>query len=200
LLEALSAKQAEVDFAKGWILQLQATMVLQRLYCGRVRRQLAAKEIKEGVRAKKKGGKLLGDGLPHLLTDDEFFEKVKAHWEAAEAAEVEREARKQQRQDQATEVENWKKQEEERKKRNQGLEVKWKGAVEEWERRKAEAKASGRKIKDWSLENPRPKKNDPEFKQEGAIPKPVLKKRVAAVADELNEEEFDVEDTTDNEE
>jgi hypothetical protein len=33
LLEIVDTKQAHVDFLKGQVLQLQATMVLQWLYC-----------------------------------------------------------------------------------------------------------------------------------------------------------------------
>jgi len=67
-------------------MQLQVTMVLQRLYCARIRWQLNAKEVKDDQKGKK-GGRLLGDGLPHLLMDNEFYERIKAHWEAVEVAE-----------------------------------------------------------------------------------------------------------------
>jgi len=67
-------------------MQLQATMVLQWLYCACVQWQLNAKEVKDNQKGKK-GGRLLGDGLPHLLTDNEFYERIKAHWEVVEAAE-----------------------------------------------------------------------------------------------------------------
>jgi len=54
---------------------------------------------------------LLGDGLPHLLTDDEFYERIKAHWEAVEMAELEQETQKRQWMDLVAEVENWKRDE-----------------------------------------------------------------------------------------
>ena len=97
------ATQAEADFSKGCMLQLQAAMVLQWLYCGHVRWQLGAKELK--AKKGKNAGKLLGDGLPHLLTDNEFFEKVNGHWEAVEAVEKVRETRKEQKQTWVAKVE-----------------------------------------------------------------------------------------------
>ncbi|KIL56474.1 hypothetical protein M378DRAFT_1034675 [Amanita muscaria Koide BX008] len=199
LREALLAKQAQIDFLKGQVLQQQATMVLQRLYCARVRRQLAAKERKVDKNGKK-GGKLLGDGLPHLLTDDEFYERIKAHWEAVEVAELEQAARKQKKLDLAAELESWKKDEAERKKRNKDLDALWKTAIADWETRKAGVKASSGKIKDWMQENPRPKKSDPEFKQEKAIPKPKLRKSVAMIEQESDGEEFESPDVSDDEE
>ena len=120
LMEALLEKQAQIDFLKG--------RVLQQLYCARVRRQLAAKEVKSDQNGKK-CERLLEDGLPHLLTDDEFFERIKAHWEAVEAAELEQERQKQKKLDLAAELENWKKDEAERKKRNKELDDLWKTAI-----------------------------------------------------------------------
>jgi hypothetical protein len=105
LTEALLAKQAQIDFLKGWVLQQQVTMVLQHLYCAHVQCQLAAKEVKSDQNGKK-GRRLLEDRLPHLLTDDEFFERIKAHWEAVEAAELKQERQKQKKLDLAAELEN----------------------------------------------------------------------------------------------
>jgi hypothetical protein len=75
----------------------------------------------------------------------------------------------------------------------------WKTAIAHWETRKAEVKASGRKIKDWMQKNPRPKKSDPEFKQEKAIPKPKLQKSVTTVKDESDGEEFNSPEVSDDE-
>jgi len=110
LRKVLLAKEAQVNLLKGQVLQLQATMVLQRLYCAHVRWQLVAKEAKNDQKGKKVG-RLLGDGLPHLLTDDEFYERIKAHWEAVEMAELEQETQKRQWMDLVAEVENWKRDE-----------------------------------------------------------------------------------------
>lgn len=172
LQEALIAKQSQVDFLKGRVMQLQSIMVLQRMYCGRVRRQLGAKELK-GKKGKK-GGKLHADGLPRLLTDDQFFQLVKEHDEDAAREKAEKAERQKAREDRDLAVEIWKKGEEERKQRNEEKSDAWKAAVAEWELEKAEAKAAGEKVKDWTLENPKPKKNDAEFKAEPAVPRPKL--------------------------
>jgi hypothetical protein len=199
LEEALVKKHAEADILRAQVIHLQSAMVLQRLYCGRVRRQLGAKETKANKKAKK-GGKLLSDGLPHLLTDDDFYERVVAHFEAQEAQDAEKEGWKQKKEDLTAEVEKWEKLEAEQKVRNKELDVRWKAAVEEWETEKKEAKGRGEKIKNWTQDNPKPKKNDPEFRQEKAIPKPKLQKIVAEEEPEQPDvEEFDSEEWCDQE-
>ena len=116
LREALIAKSAEANFFHNRTIQLQASMVLQRLYCARVHCQLQAKEVK--MNAKKSKGRLHGDGLPRVLTDDEFFKKVVAHFKALEEEEAEKEAKKQNKEDLNAEIDEWKRNEEQRKKRN----------------------------------------------------------------------------------
>jgi len=56
------------------------------------------------------------------------------------------------------------------------------------------------KLKDWVLSNPRPKKCNPEFKQEKAAPKPKLPKTAVQAAGELDGEQFDDEEWMDDEE
>ena len=173
LHEALIAKSAEADFFRGQTIQLQAIMVLQRLYCARVHHQLQAREVKtKGGKAK---GRLHGDGLPCILTNDEFFEKVVAHFKALEEEEAEKEAWKQNKEDLNAEIDEWRKNEEQRKKKNLELQEKWEAAERAWKAEKERIKAAGGKIKDWTKENPKPKKTDPEFKQEKEVPKPKLK-------------------------
>jgi len=91
LQEGVTTKQAEADFWKRKVLQLQAMMVLQWLYCGCIHWQLRAKEIKD-LKKGQKGVKSPGrDRESHLkvMTDDEFFKQVKVHQEAVEAVEAE---------------------------------------------------------------------------------------------------------------
>ena len=197
LHEALVAKSAEADFFRGCTIQLQASMVLQRLYCTRVRRQLQAKEVK--MNAKKAKGRLHGDGLPRVLTDDEFFERVVAHFKALEEEEVEREAKKQNKEDLNAEIDEWKRNEEQRKKTNLELQANWETADRAWKVEKDRIKLAGGKIKDWTNENPKPKKSDPQFKQEKAVLKPKLK-RVAVTGIEGSDEEEIVSDWSDEEE
>lgn len=52
---------------------MQSTAVLQKMYCKMLSSQLAAQEEKKLAR---KWEKLVGDGLPRLLTGDEFYHSV----------------------------------------------------------------------------------------------------------------------------
>ncbi|KLO13911.1 hypothetical protein SCHPADRAFT_807334, partial [Schizopora paradoxa] len=61
------------------LLGMQASLVLQNMYCERLRSQLFAKEKKQDL--PKGSGKLASDGLPRCLTDDEFLEEVRAYTE-----------------------------------------------------------------------------------------------------------------------
>lgn len=123
LHEALVAKSAEADFFRARTIQLQAMMVLQQLYCARVHRQLRAQEVKsKGGKAKRR---LCEDGLTRILTDDEFFERVVAHFKALEEEEAEKEARKQNKEDLTAEIDEWRRNEEQRKKNNLELQAKW---------------------------------------------------------------------------
>jgi len=145
----------------------------------RVRCQLQAREVKtKGGKAK---GRLHGNGLPRILTDDEFFEKVVTHFKALEEEEAEKEAQKQKKENLNAEIDEWRKNEGKRKKTNLELQGKWEAAEGAWKAEKERIRVAGGKIKDWTKENPKPKKNDPEFKQEKAVPKPKLKH--VAVAD-----------------
>ncbi|KAG8215289.1 hypothetical protein J3R82DRAFT_8850 [Butyriboletus roseoflavus] len=58
---------------KTQVTDLHAADVLNGIYCNRLHSQLAAREEKEH-NAKKKKGKLMGDGLPKYLTGNEFYQ------------------------------------------------------------------------------------------------------------------------------
>ena len=90
LTQALEVANAQLDMMKGQVLQLQATMVLQCMYCSYVRQQLGAKETKDSKNGGK--GKKLDENLPPLLTGSAFFNRVKQQEAAAEAAEQEHKA------------------------------------------------------------------------------------------------------------
>ncbi|KAF8067611.1 hypothetical protein FPV67DRAFT_1415819 [Lyophyllum atratum] len=172
--EALVVKDAEINFLKGYIMQLQSQMVLQRVYCGRVCRQLMAKEDKAAKKGKK-GGRIAGDGAPRLLTGSAFFKLVADHEAAKEAEAVEKDSRKQKKLEYTAQVAEWTRREGERGKRNEEGVVRWQAAVEDWNTRRQEAKAARLKVKEWEKENPKPKKTAPES-FEKATPKPKMKK------------------------
>lgn len=120
-----------------------AGMVLQRSYCERVRGQLAASERKS---KQQKGQKLMGDGMPRLLTDAEFMQRVADHQDAQLRTEVEKQRRAEDRARYQTDMEAWKKQEEARKQRNEHTKAEWKKRVAEWEAARALAKEEGRRF------------------------------------------------------
>ncbi|KAH7917347.1 hypothetical protein BV22DRAFT_1135484 [Leucogyrophana mollusca] len=82
LQDALRELEWCEENAKRKMIGMQAAAVLQTKYCNRVQSQLATQEKKK---TKKNGTKLVGDGLPHLLTGDIFV----AQWKAAEKARIE---------------------------------------------------------------------------------------------------------------
>jgi hypothetical protein len=67
---------------------LQGAVLLQGCYCDTLQSQLTAQN-----KGKKKG-KLVGDGLPQLLTDQDFIMQVQNHEDAQEQQAVVLETRK----------------------------------------------------------------------------------------------------------
>ncbi|KAI6041987.1 hypothetical protein EDC04DRAFT_2892503 [Pisolithus marmoratus] len=102
--------------AKAALVGMQSTVVLQSLFCGRLSNQLVAQEDKQKEQ-KKRRGKLVGDGLPRLLTGDEFYSRV---------VEFEREER-------AEEMAVWKVAEVEHRERNKARKLAYKVELTTWE-------------------------------------------------------------------
>ncbi|KAI6046734.1 hypothetical protein EDC04DRAFT_2557462 [Pisolithus marmoratus] len=67
--EALHQSLAHEDQYKASTVEMQSVLVLQTMHCNRIMSQLAAHEEKEKEKKKRKG-KLMGDGLPRLLTGE----------------------------------------------------------------------------------------------------------------------------------
>jgi len=178
--DALNAKDSEARFYKSQVTKLQSMMVLQRLYCQRVRRQLNAKEKKD-EKKEKKGGRINGDGLPRLLTSDEFLEVLEVHEAAAEKAERSRLARLDLRAEYEAELEEWEIVERGRKERNIAGLQRFKDASAAWDNERKAAKAKGTKLKDWDKIYPKHKQKD--FVEKG-IPKPKLRKVVTDDGDD----------------
>ncbi|KAG2738869.1 hypothetical protein P692DRAFT_201672883, partial [Suillus brevipes Sb2] len=78
--DALREAYKREDYYKGALYGMQSTAVLQEMYCKTLSSQLAAQEEKKLAR---KWEKLVGDGLPRLLTGDEFYRSVVDHNNAA---------------------------------------------------------------------------------------------------------------------
>jgi hypothetical protein len=146
---------------------LQSATVLQSKYCEEVRSQLAGNEEKK--RGTKKG-RLMGDGLPRLLTNPAFIDRVAEH-EGNQKREVqEKMARKEAREGHKERLQQWKAAMAVRAEENEGLLAEWRLEVEEWEERRSEMKKDG-KTRGWGKAPPRPK-------MAPAIPKPMLRKVV----------------------
>lgn len=77
LLAALRESEVQKQQLRKHCIKLQAASILNELYCGKLRTQLAHQEEKK--RAEKGKGKLMGDGLPCMLTGDDFYKKVVNH-------------------------------------------------------------------------------------------------------------------------
>ncbi|KAG0700691.1 hypothetical protein DFH29DRAFT_1000931 [Suillus ampliporus] len=126
-------------------------------YCDRVCGQLAAQEDKAG---RKRGTRLVGDGLPCILTGDVFVAQVITHENAMEAEAKEKEMRAKRRAEHSEELAQWKIEEIERKERNWTTRAIFEAQKAEWKAEQDLAK----------LEKRRPQWNKPKM---GAIEKPV---------------------------
>lgn len=140
-LQAMLRTALQVNGAQHDVLRmLHASMVLQNGYCERLRGQLVVEERKK---KKKDGGRLLGDGLPHLLSGKDFFGRVEEHEEVAVRAEREQLQRSTEHAVYLAAMEEWKKGEEERKRENEARTAAWKSKVSEWEIARDTARQEG---------------------------------------------------------
>ncbi|KAG0698438.1 hypothetical protein DFH29DRAFT_810327 [Suillus ampliporus] len=138
LLSALCEAESANTALKCRLVELQAANILDELYCSKLRGQLANQELKKC--SKKRGGKLMGDGLPRLLSGDEFYERVvEAETEQRRAVDEKR-TRQQERENRAEALAAWKKLEEERKQENTEQCARYHEALEIWKDEKAKAK------------------------------------------------------------
>ncbi|KAJ7759015.1 hypothetical protein DFH07DRAFT_1024091 [Mycena maculata] len=117
---------------------MQSSLVLNGAYCDVVRGQLAAQEEN---RKKKTKGRLVGDGLPRLLTSAAFVERVIAFHNTAAKKAVELENRKVARVERAAAMAEWKELDTTRKTRNDEIRAQWKIEVLAWEAERDHMKA-----------------------------------------------------------
>jgi hypothetical protein len=127
----MALQDAEIREAvhKGMIRGQQAALVLQALYCTRVRRQLATREKKKI----QKKNKLFGDGLPKLLTGDDFIKLVLENEEVTRQKEADKERRMKLKRKRVESMEVWKQDEDERVRRNKTLLEHWRLEITKWE-------------------------------------------------------------------
>ena len=189
LEERAEVAEAKLMHVNGQLLQAQAAVILQRLYCAKVRQQLDIKEKKKDKQDD--GGRLEGD-LPPLLTSDEQIAQVKRKQDAVKAACKKKAVLIKCTKWLAKAIKQWERADAEHRIRNEGLEAQWKKGVEDWKEERSAAKARGLKLKDWEQTHPCLKKSDPEFKPEPATSKP---KRADYIHEDVGEsegEEFDL--------
>ena len=161
--DALRRSLAREDQYKASTVELQSVLVLQSIHCNRIMGQLAAQEENQNE-GKKKKDKLMGDGMPRLLTGDVFYDQVVEFDKAAADEEAQHENRKKQRESRAEALEIWKEAEKERRERNMIRKEIFKEELEAWEIEKELAKLERRKPR-WGqpkrgkLEKPLPKPN-----------------------------------------
>ncbi|KZP13128.1 hypothetical protein FIBSPDRAFT_687441, partial [Athelia psychrophila] len=176
LFAALLDSEVRAQAQYSRVLELQAAAVLNQMYCDLLRKQLAHKEEEKG---KGKGkGRLVGDGMPRLLTSDKFYERVVEFQAAQERVDREKAARKVARKDRDGVLVQWKEREAARKLRNVAIRDHNRKAVTDWEEAKKAAKAANKPFKD-----PKPKPQ--------AIGSPEPKPSIVVEADAGSGEEFE---------
>jgi hypothetical protein len=137
LVEALRASQAREGEWRSRVQAQQAALVLQGIYCEQTRQQLQANNKEK--QKKKSRERLVGDGLPILLTSDEFSSCVVAHKISRSQDNELRKRRKAAADLYAEECRSWKAAESARVERNNAIRVANAEAVMSWKARKAEA-------------------------------------------------------------
>jgi hypothetical protein len=124
------------------IVNMQSSLVLNGAYCDLVRGQLAAQE--DSKKSKKKG-RLVGDGMPRLLTSNEFVRRVVAFQKTAEDTAVESEKRRVTKAERKEAMTGWRRLEKIRKDENQAIRARWQESVTAWEVERDRAKLAGRR-------------------------------------------------------
>ena len=137
LLAALRESEDQVLALKQRVINLQASNILNKIYCNKLRFQLAYQERKKDSTVR---GKLVGDGMPRLLSGDDFYEKVVefTQWQSDKAER--KDTRKQVKESLREAVELWKKDEILRKEENVAKTERYCTKIRAWEADKTEAK------------------------------------------------------------
>ena len=157
--KALRESQARDIQSKAAMVGMQLTIVLQGLFCERLSSQLAGQEDKQ---KKRKKGQLNGDGLPRLLTGDDFYNCVAEHERTSTIEEAAREAQKKRTNERAGLMDPWKQAEKERLERNNSRQIAFREETALWTEECTQAKDEQRqpgwaKPKLGRLEKPTPK-------------------------------------------
>jgi DDE superfamily endonuclease len=168
--EALAIVPATVNEVHAF--ELQASNILNEAYAERLCAKLAAQEEK---RKKKKSTKLVGDGLPRLLSGDEFYELAQEKEKEMHDIAREKERKKDGRVLYKAAVKEWEAIEQDQRDAKALAATTLKKAVKAWEKKRDSAKAKGTRF---TLIKP---KGGPATK---AAPKPKLKDFLGAAAED----------------
>ncbi|KAK0437076.1 hypothetical protein EV421DRAFT_1715421 [Armillaria borealis] len=126
----LCESQAHEQYWKSRTVDLQSGFVLQELYCKKVRRQLVQKEKRNG---KGRSQQLNRDGMPHLLTSNDFYDRVIDHEETAIREEEEKKAHRDAQESHSKAMALWRKKDDQRKACNKKKMEQWEKDVHLWE-------------------------------------------------------------------
>ncbi|KAJ7468837.1 hypothetical protein B0H11DRAFT_1732033 [Mycena galericulata] len=121
---------------------MQSALVLNGAYCDLVRGQLAAQEESK---KKKRKGRLVGDGMPRLLTSTEFVRRVEAFHKESEVKEAELAKRKATWAERNDGLVKWKALERIRVEENKGIQAIHQADVKAWEEERDRAKLIGKR-------------------------------------------------------
>ncbi|KAH6884021.1 hypothetical protein BKA70DRAFT_1340942 [Coprinopsis sp. MPI-PUGE-AT-0042] len=195
LQEALKEARARSDYWKTRTTHLQSTLVLQQIYCRRLRLQLKAKESK----AEKSSNRMLKNpNLGRVITEEVYYNEVKTQKEAEEAA-TKAKARRKTAEAQCVEaLAVWKVEEAKRVKLNEERKREWEQAKGQWKADKEKAKKQGVKVKDWVLTHLEPKRSDSRYSAISKTPKPTLQQFLDEGEDGDAEWEDEEDDSDDN--
>lgn len=165
LLAALRESESRNVRMEVHAFELQASNILNEAYATRLRKALETKEEKNNK--KRKATKLVGDGLPRLLTGDKFYELAKEKEREVHEIEKQKEVRKGGRVAYKTAIEEWNEAEEARKDEITTIKANWEKAVAAWTKKKAAAAKKGNKFTEKKpkrdalpLKTPKPKLKD----------------------------------------
>ncbi|KAF8143793.1 hypothetical protein K438DRAFT_1454797, partial [Mycena galopus ATCC 62051] len=127
---ALRREQGKSKAQKLRLISMQSAMVLNGAYVDLVRGQLEAQEKKKSDKRK---GRLVGDGLPRLLTSREFVNRVAEFERNAREKEEALKARQASRAEKTSALKQWKELDDARKARNKEIREGYTQRVKEWE-------------------------------------------------------------------
>jgi hypothetical protein len=144
LLAALRESESRNVRTEIHAFELQASNILNEAYTERLRKALETKEEKKNK--KRTVTKLVGDGLPRLLTGDTFYELAKEKEKEVQEIEKQKEARKGGRAAYRTAIEEWNEAEQARKDEITTIKANLDKAVTAWTKKKAAAAKKGNKF------------------------------------------------------